>query len=110
MSNDNWRRESEQKWREHDPSEYRHNAAFRWARSAFRLDKNDVVEVCRMGGLTISKSKADGWGRNPETRRPGKGMPGSKQGERRGKPITDDEWNAFWNGLGIWLHEAERDD
>ncbi|RDH86945.1 MAG: hypothetical protein DIZ77_08250 [endosymbiont of Seepiophila jonesi] len=85
---------------------YTHNAAFRRVAGALRLTKRDIVEIVALGGETISASLADGWKRDPDTfRKPDAGSHNPGNRERRGKPITDDQWEAFWYGLDDWLHE-----
>lgn len=85
---------------------YRHNAAFRRIAHALLLTRHDIRDITALGGEQISASQADGWKRNPETRRkPDEGSDNPQNLERRGKPITDSQWRAFWCGLDEWLHK-----
>lgn len=40
-----------------------HTLWFQRVRLALELSRHDVVEIVRLGGLTVSSSRADGWAR-----------------------------------------------
>lgn len=61
-------------------------------RLALDLDRNDVVEVMRLGGVEISKSRADAWARG----RPAADERGVRQ------TMTASEFDAFTRGLVEW--------
>lgn len=87
-----------------------HNAALRRIASALRLDRKQIREIVSLGGIEISASQADGWRRGAGTyRKPDAGSNNPNELERRDKPISDDEWYAFWDGLDIWLHRTSGD-
>lgn len=84
-----------------------HNPVIRRVCGAFQLGRRDVVDICRLGGLEISGSRADGWRRGAGTyRKPDAGSHDPGNLERRDKPVGDDEFAAFWRGLALWLHDS----
>ena len=87
------------------PERSPHNPVMRRVCGAFQLSRRDVVDICRLGGLEISASKADGWKRGAQTyRNPDAGSRDPEDLERRDKSVSDAEFAAFWRGLTIWLH------
>ena len=60
-------------------------------RLALRLHRRDVVEIMRLGGLSVSSSRADGWNR--------------ADGDDRGQDITNEEFDAFTHGLVEWMKQ-----
>ncbi len=61
-------------------------------RLALDLDRHDVVEIMRLGGVEISKSRADAWAR------------GTQAADERGvrQTMTRDEFDAFTRGIAAW--------
>jgi uncharacterized protein YehS (DUF1456 family) len=74
----------------------RNNQNFRNIARALKLRDSDIVEIAALGGLTISKSTANGWRRNPEAV--------AKQGQKRRLPMSDEQFNIFCQGLPEWLN------
>jgi len=65
-------------------------------RISHKMERQDVVEACRSGGLEITASRAEGWARG-------------QNDERRYVPMQEHEFDAFTRGLVDWAREAYRD-
>lgn len=86
---------------------YRHNAVVRRLHTAFRWRFDDLVAVFRLGGLEVSSSKVRGWVAPPGSfRRPDPKSKRPEERERKDKPMTEEQWRAFWRGLAAWLEQA----
>ena len=59
-----------------------------------QLDKAEIVEICLLGGLEISGSRAEGWKR-------------STSDTRRHVRMTESEFDAFTTGLVTWAKNIE---
>jgi len=82
------------------------NTIYKSLKTTFRLTDAEVVEIVRLGGVTVSKTQVNGWGRAKDALR--KADPGSHhpaQRERRYKPMRNDEFWAFWHGLNTYITE-----
>lgn len=62
---------------------------------ALRLERGEIVEICRLGGRKISLSKADGWMRSPSD-------------ARRFQRMSAEEFEAFTSGLVEWARDNMR--
>lgn len=67
------------------------NALFVRVRMSHRMGHADVVEACRLGGLVVSRSKAEGWARRDE---------------RRHQRMGEQDFEAFTRGLVGWARAA----
>ena len=72
-----------------DESRNPYNRWYRRISMSHRLTKSDTVECCRLGGLEISVSRAEGWKRGVSD-------------SRRHVAMTDAEFEAFTSGLVEW--------
>lgn len=70
-----------------------YNRWFRRIVMSHRLTKQDVAECCRLGGLTVAVSRAEGWKRGASD-------------TRRHVVMTEAEFDAFTAGLVDWAREA----
>lgn len=75
------------------------NRYFRRIRITHQMTKQDVVECCRLGGLTISASRAEAWARGVQGER-------LERGDHRSTAMTEAEFEAFTAGLVDWAREA----
>lgn len=64
------------------------NVQYNRIRKSHNLDRQQVAEMCRVGGLTVSSSKVQGW----------------QQGRDSGRfvKITEADFDAFTYGLAEW--------
>jgi hypothetical protein len=62
---------------------------YKMIRTVHELNRKQVVEIMRLGGIEISGSRADGWVR-------------SQADTHRRNLITPDEFEAFLAGLLKW--------
>lgn len=69
------------------------NIYFKRIRTSHQMTRGDVVEACRLGGLDITTSRAEGWSRGASD-------------TRRHVAMTDAEFDAFTSGLVDWAREA----
>lgn len=77
--------------------------------NALLLNDRQIVEIMDAGGMSISRSKANGWKRGENTLK--KSDPGSRDPEnreRRMKIMDDDEFDAFCEGLAIWMRQRNK--
>lgn len=72
------------------------NKYFTRIRTSHEMVRQDVVEACRLGGLEITASRAEGWARNPSD-------------TRRHVRMTAEEFDAFTRGLVEWAREVYRE-
>lgn len=72
----------------------RWNLYFRRIRSSHELDKREVQECCRLGGLEITVSRAEGW---------------SRTDARRSTVMTEAEFDAFTQGLVQWAGRSREE-
>ena len=77
----------------------RNNKNFKRLRAALALSRSDVSEIMRLGGIEVSSSRADAWGRGESSEK----WSGTGQGQRRMAPMSDDEFDAFCGGLVEWV-------
>lgn len=77
---------------------------FKLLSSALKLSRSDVAEILELGGITISKSRADLWLRSAGATKNASGN-SERVGDRikRTADISDDEFRAFCRGLRPWL-------
>lgn len=75
------------------------NSYFRRIRASHQMDKHDVVEACRLGGLEVSASRAESWSRGVQGQ-------DAERGKRRSIAMTEAEFEAFTNGLPLWARET----
>jgi uncharacterized protein YehS (DUF1456 family) len=68
------------------------NRHYKRVRGALRLTYPEVVDVCRLGGLEITRSRAEGWNRGEDD-------------VRRFVKMTEAEFDAFTRGLMDWSRE-----
>jgi len=67
------------------------NLLFTRIRMSHRMTHLDVVECCRLGGLAVTRSRAEGWGRRDE---------------RRHQRMREADFAAFTAGLVDWSRAA----
>lgn len=72
------------------------NAHYRRVRTSHKMDRQEVVECCRLGGMEISVSRAEGWARGIGD-------------TRRHVRMTAEDFDAFTGGLVDWARKAYRD-
>lgn len=72
------------------------NAYYKRVRTSHKMERGEVVEACRLGGLEISVSRAEGWARGPSD-------------ARRHVCMTESDFDAFTRGVVEWAREAYRD-
>lgn len=60
-----------------------------------RMSRADVVECCRLGGLDITPSRAEGWSRG-------------RSDTRRHVVMSGADFEAFTRGLVEWARQAYR--
>jgi uncharacterized protein YehS (DUF1456 family) len=82
----------------------RNNQNFKRIRSAFELTRDEIVEVMALAGQEISKSKADAWQRGEGTRK--MSGTGKSHTQMRMVVMTDDEFDAFCEGLAQWSRKT----
>lgn len=87
-------------------SQARNNQNYKRLRAALGLSRDDVVEVLRLGGVDVSKSRADAWGRGEAAEK----WSGTGQGQRRMAPMSDEEFDSFCAGLVEWMKNADKSD
>lgn len=63
----------------------RYTRWFKRVRLALKLSRTDIVDVMSYGGVTVTKSRADGWMRSED--------------DVRRATMTEDEFDAFTSGL-----------
>ena len=63
------------------------------------MSRDDVVECVRLGGLEITRSRAEAWSR-------GKQGGALERGARRSSPMTEAQFDAFTAGLIPWARGA----
>ena len=68
------------------------NGYYKRIRTAMELDRDDVVACCQLGGLEITRSRAEGWARGEHDR-------------RRHVAMTEAEFDAFTVGLVEWTKQ-----
>lgn len=68
------------------------NVYYKRVRTSLALSYPEVVAVCRMGGLEITRSRAEGWNRGPAD-------------TRRFVTMSESEFDAFTIGLVEWARE-----
>jgi len=64
------------------------NAEYKKLRLALELNRHDVVEICRLGGVDVSASQADGWARRSDS--------------AKFVVMTREQYYGFLDGLVIW--------
>lgn len=74
-----------------------YNRWYRRIRTSHAMSQAEVVECCRIGGLAVSRSMVDAWGRRAGTE------------SRRAAAMTEEQFESFTAGLVDWIREA-RDD
>lgn len=84
----------------------RNNQNFKRIRAALELSRDDVVEVMRLGGVDVSKSRADAWGRGESAEK----WSGTGQGQKRMAPMSNEEFDAFCSGLAEWMKNDNQPD
>ena len=78
----------------------RNNQNLKYICRALELCDEDIVEIMRLGGSDISKSRANGFRRGAgKYRKPDHGAHNPQELERRMKIMSDDEFDAFCAGL-----------
>lgn len=80
---------------------------FKLLKSALSLSSADVVEIVGLGGLVVSKTRADLWSRGTGAKKNASGnsdMRGSRIS--RSAEIKEDEFHAFCIGLKPWLDKT----
>lgn len=79
------------------------NSHFRRIAGSHKMSREEVVECLRLGGMEISRSRADGWRR---------GLQGGtlERGARRSTIMSEAEFDAFTSGLIPWARAAYRDE
>lgn len=65
------------------------NQLFKQFRVGLSLDKGEVAEICLMGGLEISNSKAEAWARGSSDK-------------RRHIRMSEEEFKALMAGFAEW--------
>ncbi len=68
---------------------------FKRIRMAFELNRREVVEIMKIGGMPVSSSHIDGWAR-----------PGNDA--QRSRPMTEAEFDAFTFGLVEWSKREDK--
>lgn len=68
------------------------NTYYKRVRVALSLSYPEVVEICRLGGLTITRSRAEGWSRGVADK-------------RRFVRMSEAEFDAFTRGLPGWASD-----
>lgn len=77
---------------------------FKLLKSALSLSNADVVEIMSLGGMVVSKTRADLWSRSSGAKKNASGnsdMHGSRIS--RSAEISEGEFRAFCIGLKPWL-------
>nr|WP_160623800.1 DUF1456 family protein [Mixta intestinalis] len=69
--------------------------------SAMNLTRRDIAEIVELGGVSVSKSRADMWMRNPASTKIN--VRGTRSSLYR--EMTEEEFTAFCAGLKPWLNE-----
>lgn len=77
-----------------DESRNPYNRWFRRIKTSHAMNRSEIVECCRLGGMEISGSMADAWGRN------------AGADARRSAPMTEEQFEAFTAGLVDWIRGA----
>lgn len=86
----------------------RNNRNYKHIRIAFGLEVADVVEILRLGGVSISKTTANRWGRaSLASRLRVNRHSGKPFQDERYKAMTDSEFDAFCAGLVLWAAEDQ---
>lgn len=70
-------------------------------RISHRLTRDDTVEIMRLGGVVITRNRADAYQRSDDD---------ASRGRKDGAPVrmTEAEFDAFTNGLVTWTrHEPK---
>lgn len=80
------------------------NIAFKSFRGVFGLRDDDVVRIISLGGLEVSKSRVNAWGRGPESVKRGTGNSEAKRMARH-RDMKDEEFRAFCFGLKLFFRE-----
>jgi len=77
------------------------NTHFRRIVGSHEMSRDEIVECLRLGGMEISRSRADAWRR---------GWQGGtlERGARRSTPMSESEFDAFTSGLIEWAKAACR--
>lgn len=81
-----------------DESQLDYNRWFRRIKTSHAMSRPDVVECCRIGGMEVSASMVDAWGRRA-------GGP-----DRRAAAMSKPQFEAFTAGLVGWRRSVEVDD
>ncbi len=69
------------------------NRHFKRIRISHRMEREDVVKCCALGGLDIAPSRAEGWARG-------------ESDTRRHVTMTEAEFDAFTAGLVAWARDV----
>jgi uncharacterized protein YehS (DUF1456 family) len=81
----------------------RNNMNFKRICAALGLRRNDVHEI--LNG-SVSKSQVDGWMRNEDSRKSASGNSNAETVSRY-RPMSDDNFDAFCEGLIDWYKKYE---
>ena len=93
---------------EYNAIDDRNNTNYKHLCSALLLKDGEIVDACALAGLDVSRSKVNGWRRGVGAlKKPDVGSRNPANRERRMKLMSDDEFDAFCEGVALLLRNKQ---